>query len=243
MENKRLHETNVKNCVRLYYITLNRTKSFWGSQLLLLASTGSQPSPLLPASVGFQSFPSLSAPSVFKLLTTALVEASGGDRLWTPPGCRPQEGCLCFLPLRSCPSLCWFMQKSPVPFCFVSCSPALLSSSKLAPVNSACLPACKPGLLLHYTLHAPWKSFLKWLISEWLWLTISIAVTQMAASCQPATPEPANPQMSPFLGTRLATMTASGSFCWSSIFLLRTLLTHKPQTVDQYSLLTFKITM
>ena len=142
MENKRLHETNVKNCVRLYYITLNRTKSFWGSQLLLLASTGSQPSPLLPASVGFQSFPSLSAPSVFKLLTTALVEASGGDRLWTPPGCRPQEGCLCFLPLRSCPSLCWFMQKSPVPFCFVSCSPALLSSSKLAPVNSACLPAC-----------------------------------------------------------------------------------------------------
>lgn len=35
------------------------------------------------------------------------------------------------------------------------------------------------------------------------------------ASCQPATPEPVNPQMSPFLGTRLATMTASRGFCRS----------------------------
>ena len=38
------------------------------------------------------------------------------------------------------------------PFCSASCLPALLSSSMPAPVNLACLPACKPGLLLHHTL-------------------------------------------------------------------------------------------
>lgn len=36
---------------------------------------------------------------------------------------------LCFLHLRSCPCLCWLIQKSPAPFCFVSCLPAFLSSS------------------------------------------------------------------------------------------------------------------